>query len=122
MERKRVRGTTPELEARARELRRAPTKAEKRLWNYLRGWNLAKFRRQHAVDRFILDFYCASAKLCVEVDGDIHHEQQERDAVRTEFLNARGIHVVRFRNEEVIDDPRSVLRRIEAVLKTRSPR
>jgi very-short-patch-repair endonuclease len=119
MERKRVRGTTPELEARARELRHAPTKAEKRLWNYLRGWNLAKFRRQHAVDRFILDFYCASAKLCVEVDGDIHDEQQERDAARTEFLNARGIHVIRFRNEEVIDDPRSVLRRIEAVLKTR---
>ncbi|HLL83788.1 MAG TPA: DUF559 domain-containing protein [Longimicrobium sp.] len=119
MERRRLRGTTPELEARARELRRAQTPAEKRLWNYLRGWNLPKFRRQHAVERFVLDFYCASAKLCVEVDGGIHDEQQERDAARTEFLNARGIHIIRFRNEEVMDDPRAVLRRIEAVLKTR---
>ncbi len=119
MERRRLRGTSRELEARARELRRAQTPAEERLWNYLRGWNLPKFRRQHAVERFILDFYCASAKLCVEVDGGIHDGQQERDAARTEFLNARGIHVIRFRNEEVMDDPRSVLRRIEAVLKTR---
>ena len=119
MERKRVRGTTRELDARARELRHAPTRAEDLLWNYLRGWKLAKFRRQHPVDRFILDFYCASAKLCVEMDGGVHDAQQERDAIRTEFLNARGIRVIRFRNEEMLEDPRSVLRRIEAALSQR---
>ncbi len=87
----RLRGTSRELDARARELRHAPTRAEDLLWNTLCGWGLAKFRRQHPVHRFILDFYCASAKLCIEVDGGIHDEQQERDAARTEYLNARGI-------------------------------
>ncbi|HEX8359615.1 MAG TPA: DUF559 domain-containing protein [Longimicrobium sp.] len=119
MERRRVRGASPEIGARARELRHAPTRAEDFLWNGLRGWKLAKFRRQHPFERFILDFYCPAAKLCVEVDGDIHDEQVERDAARTEILNAHGIRVIRFRNEEVIADTRSVLRRIEAALKER---
>ena len=119
MDGRRVRGASRELEARARVLRHLPTRAEDTLWNTLRGWDLAKFRRQHPVDRFILDFYCASAKLCIEVDGGIHEEQQERDAARTEYLGARGIRVIRFTNDEVLDDTRSVMRRIEAVLKTR---
>jgi very-short-patch-repair endonuclease len=119
MEGRRVRGTSRELEARARVLRHSPTRAEDFLWNGLRGWKLAKFRRQHPVDRFILDFYCASAKLCIEVDGGIHDEQQERDAARTEYLSARGIRVIRFTNDEVLGDMRSVLRRIEAALKHR---
>ena len=117
--RRRVRGASAEIGTRARELRYAPTRAEDRLWNALRGWNLAKFRRQHPFERFILDFYCPAAKLCVEVDGDIHDEQVERDAARTELLNAHGIRVIRFRNDEVLGDTRSVLRRIETALKAR---
>jgi very-short-patch-repair endonuclease len=116
VQRKRIRGTTQELDARARELRRAPTEAEAVLWNALRGWELAKFRRQHAVDRFILDFYCPAKKLCVEVDGAIHDEQQERDELRTAFLEARGIRVIRFCNEEVLAQTRTVLFRIQAAL------
>jgi very-short-patch-repair endonuclease len=117
MERKWVRGASPELGARAKELRHAPTRAEDLLWNGLRGWNFATFRRQHPVDRFILDFYCPAARLCVEVDGGVHDEQKERDEARTEHLAARGIRVIRFRNEEVITDCRAVLRQIKSELR-----
>jgi very-short-patch-repair endonuclease len=95
------------------------TPAEERLWYGLRGWKVGKFRRQHPLGRFVLDFYCAAGKLCVEVDGDVHDAQAERDAERTAVLNAAGIHVLRFRNEEVLGDTPRVLRRIEAELHRR---
>ena len=74
------------------------------LWEVLRERKLCgvRFRRQHAIDRFVLDFYSTAHKLAIEVDGEIHDEQQEQDAVRTEHLEARGIRVLRFRNEEVL--------------------
>jgi len=90
----RVRGTTRELDQRARELRAEMTPAERRLWDALRDRQLAglKFRRQHAIGTHILDFYCASCRLNVEVDGDIHDvpEQAEHDAVRDEYLRLSG--------------------------------
>jgi very-short-patch-repair endonuclease len=94
------------------------TPAERQLWIGLRGWGLGPFRRQHAIERFVLDFYCPSARLCVEVDGGVHDEagQQERDRARSEALMALGIRVLRVRNEEVLGDPRAVLRRIQAEL------
>ncbi len=72
------------VQQRARELRQEMTPAEKTLWEQLRNRKLGgfKFRRQHPLDRFIVDFYCAACKLIVEVDGDIHDLQQERDAIR----------------------------------------
>jgi len=81
-----------------------------------RGWKLAKFRRQHPLDCVILDFYSPAVRLCVEVDGGIHDEQVERDEARTAYLAARGIRVMRFRNEGVLADCRSVVRQIEATL------
>ncbi len=103
----------------ARQLRRGMTEAEARLWSGLRGWKIAKFRRQHPLGRFILDFYCAEARLCVEVDGAVHDEQQERDAERTTHLQQLGIRVVRFRNGQVLADTPAVLRRIERILRAR---
>ena len=94
------------------------TPAERELWNGLRGWKLGKWRRQHPVGRFILDFYCAASKLCVEVDGGVHDEQQDRDEARTAQLASLGIRVIRFRNEEVLNEPRTVLLRIEHALRT----
>ena len=76
-----------------------------------RRWG--EFRRQHALGRFILDFHCHTARLCVEVDGGIHDLQPERDAERDACLAAAGIKTLRFRNEEVLGDTRAVLRRIE---------
>jgi very-short-patch-repair endonuclease len=70
----RIRGTTPEIEAAAIELRKKLTPSEKQLWQALRGGKLGgfKFRRQHPVGRFILDFYCPVCKLVIELDGAIH--------------------------------------------------
>jgi very-short-patch-repair endonuclease len=96
----------------ARRLRTAQTDAEHRLWEILRGRRLAaaKFRRQHPVGRFIVDFYCASARLAVELDGAQHHEIDAvaYDSERTKLLEARAIRVLRFTNDEVVHDPERV--------------
>ena len=99
------------LTERAKEMRRAPTVAENRLWQRLRRRQLGRFRfrRQEPIGRYIVDFYCHQARLVVEVDGGIHERQREYDEVRTEWLEAHGYRVVRFTNE-------AVLERIEEVL------
>lgn len=120
-----MRGTTPELQERARELRWSMTPAEQVLWEALRGRKLdgLRFRTQHPVGRFILDFYCPERKLVVEVDGEIHDEQAERDQARTAHLEAYGYRVIRFRNDEIMNDLASVLDRIRtaAVLPPQPP-
>jgi very-short-patch-repair endonuclease len=102
----------------ARGHRSEPTPAEARLWERLRRNQLcdAGFRRQHPIGSFILDFYCPAHRLAVEVDGAIHDQQAEYDQARTDSLAAHGIRVIRFRNEEVLDDLPDVLQRIEAAL------
>ena len=109
-----VRGTKLELQEAARTLRRPMTSAEQVLWEALRDRKLGglKFRRQHAVGPFILDFYCPARKLVVELDGEVHDQQTQRDEERTAHLEAFGYHVIRFRNEEVLADLPSVLARI----------
>jgi very-short-patch-repair endonuclease len=94
----------PPILERAREMRHPQTPAEATLWRALRNRNLNyKFRRQHPIDRFIIDFYCAQAKLCIEIDGASHldPEQQKYDAARTEFLEDLGYKVIRFTNNDV---------------------
>jgi very-short-patch-repair endonuclease len=112
----RIRGTTPEIEAAARRLRRNMTPAEKKLWEALRGKQLGglKFRAQHPVGPFILDFYCPACKLAVELDGGVHEDQTAHDEARTRQLNDYGYNVIRFRNEEVLGDLPSVLEQILA--------
>jgi very-short-patch-repair endonuclease len=103
----------------ARGLRRAQTPAEKKLWDALRDRRLVKlkFRRQHPFGRFVLDAFCVEQQLEVEVDGDWHNrpEQAAYDEERVAFLQANGIKVVRFSNNEVLNDLKSVLRRIVEV-------
>jgi very-short-patch-repair endonuclease len=98
-------------------MRAQPTPAEAALWDHLRDRRLAglKFRRQHYIGRFIVDFYCAEAELVVEVDGPVHESQREHDAAREEFLESLGLRVVRFANEDVISRPEEVLRTIVEV-------
>lgn len=112
----RIRGTTPEVERAARRLRRQLTPAEERLWAAPQGKRLGglKFRLQHPVGYFVLDFYCPSRKLVVEVDGPVHADpgQAIQDDLRTEHLAAYGCRVVRVTNEEIFDDLDDVLERI----------
>ncbi len=111
---KRARGVSPGVQQVARTLRRELTPAERILWNALRGRQLdgLGFWRQHPVGRFVLDFYLSSHHLVVELEGASHEAQRERDAERTAWLAAYGYRVLRFRNEEVLNDLSGVLQRI----------
>ena len=97
----------PELERRmqaiARELRKNPTVAEDKLWQAIRKRQLdeRKFRRQVAIGAFVVDFYCSSERLAVEVDGPIHENQREADQIRQELIESLGIRFVRLTNAEV---------------------
>jgi very-short-patch-repair endonuclease len=99
---------------RAKELRHQMTQEEKILWQYLRANRLngLHFRRQQIIDGFIADFYCHTARLVIEVDGQIHQQQAEYDAERDRALSARGLRLLRIKNEHVRQNLDSVLARI----------
>ena len=109
--------STPRIKQQAKKLRKEMTPAEQKLWQHLRNRHLfeLKFRRQHPVGRFILDFYCHEHLLIVEVDGGIHELQSERDQMRTEWLQQQGYRVIRFKNEDVIFNIEGVLTEIARV-------
>lgn len=95
---------------RAQELRREATPQENHLWyDCLRLYPL-QFRRQVPIDRFIVDFYCAKAKLVIEIDGSQHYEEQGQayDSERTAVLNGYGLEVLRFSNREINTQFRAV--------------
>ena len=103
----------------AKRMRKEPTETENILWQKLRNNNLGdKFRRQHLIDDFIVDFVCLSKKLVVEVDGGYHStsEQKEYDEQRTIILNKKGFSLIRFTNQEVLEDLKSVLQKIKTKL------
>ena len=106
---------------RAKQLRKDETPTEKKLWEYLKGKKMEgyKFRRQHPIGRFILDFYCHAKKLVVEIDGGYHQEQlqQWEDAERTQFLESLGLQVIRFTNKEIVEEVEIVLDKIRTTLK-----
>ncbi|MCA1746280.1 MAG: endonuclease domain-containing protein [Bacteroidales bacterium] len=112
----------PPVLLRSRELRHPQTPAEATLWRHLRSRNHSyKFRRQHPLDRFIVDFYCAEAKLCIEIDGSSHFEaeQEEYDKERTEFLESRGFQVIRFTNNDVRYNINAVVDEVVRVVEKR---
>lgn len=114
-----------ELKPLRRHLRNNSTSAEATLWNHLKGSQLAgkKFRRQHSVGFYILDFYCPAERLCIELDGAEHFtvSGMAYDEERTLFLKSLNIRVLRFENKEVFEALDSVLDRIKLVLTTPNP-
>ncbi len=105
----------PKLIDRAKELRKNLTPAESKLWNgYLRNFKY-KVLRQRPIDHFIVDFYCHSLKLVIEIDGEIHftEEAEAADRERTQILESYGIKVIRFTNQEVLRDFEGVCNSIE---------
>ena len=111
------------LKENSKHNRQYATEAESALWELLRGNALGdKFRRQHIIGDFIVDFVALHSKLVVEVDGGYHNtpEQQEADRLRTEFLNQVGFKVIRFSNDDVLHDADRVLNEIKGNLNLRT--
>ncbi len=105
----------------ARQMRTAPTKAEDALWNVIRNKKTGyKIRRQHSIDIFIVDFVCLEKKLVIEIDGEIHNDKEivEYDKERTAILNLCGFEVIRFSNEEVLQNPYKVAKMIKEILES----
>jgi len=105
----------------AKEMRANPTPAEAVLWKQLKGKKTKlKFRQQHLIADFIVDFVCLTRKLIIEVDGKIHDYQLEKDDARTKVLEESGFKVIRFKNEEVIGNIDNVLSKIDSELSNQS--
>lgn len=104
------------LKSNRKQLRNNLTPAEASLWKLLQGKQLGgrKFRRQHSIGNYILDFYCPSQKLAIELDGAGHYTEEGliKDEIRTQFLNAFGIKVLRFENKLVFEKTEWVLEEI----------
>lgn len=115
-------GATPDIFKKAKELRKIETEAEKTLWSKLSKYQILglQFRRQHPINRFIADFYCAKVKLVIEVDGGIHDipEYQDYDIARSEILNDFGITVIRFSNEQILEDLENTINEIIKITKS----
>ena len=111
----------PKLNDRSRELRNRMTKAERKIWyDYLR-YHRYTFQRQKTILNYIVDFYCSTLKLVIEIDGDVHSgtDAKEYDQNRTDILNGYDLKVLRFKNEEVIYMFDEVCMRIQSVIQDR---
>jgi very-short-patch-repair endonuclease len=109
--------STPNTKHNAIELRKEPTPAETRLWSRIRNDQLGvTFRRQHAVGHYIADFCSPKARLIIELDGSQHLEQEEYDGERTDYLESLGFRVIRFWNNDVMEDIEGVVLAILQVL------
>jgi len=110
---------------RRKELRKNLTSAEALLWTNLKNSQLdgKKFRRQHSIGPFIVDFFCPECRLAIELDGDVHMTDQgaERDENRTEFLKRFNVRVIRFENREIFDNVEWVVEVIRQALGTTPP-
>lgn len=104
------------LKPRRQGLRNDPTQAEAFLWGYLKHSQLEdkKFRRQASIGSYIVDFYCPTEQLVVELDGEVHFDEEAKkyDAERTKYLESLGLKVIRFENQEVIYNLDNVLKEI----------
>lgn len=114
-------GARPNIFGKAKELRSRMTPAEIILWDKVRNKQILglRFRRQHPISQFIVDFYCHQARLVIEIDGDIHQlpEVKERDDGRTFELEKFGLKVIRFKNDEVINNLPKVIYEITDLCK-----
>ena len=109
---------SPALKERRRGLRNNCTETEKLLWEKLRKSQLGlKFIRQYSIGNYVVDFYCPQKKLAVEIDGEIHIKNKIYDDYRTRWLDATGVKVIRFRNDEVEEDLESIIVKINITLR-----
>jgi very-short-patch-repair endonuclease len=109
---------------RSHQLRTNPTFPEQLLWSVLRGKQLGglRFRRQHPIEPYVVDFYCASARLAIELDGESHGGREQYDQQRTRCLEDQGIRVLRFSNDDVLANLDGVLELIARAVGVRPGR
>ena len=113
----------PKLISIAKKMRQNPTPAEKKLWqNYLRNFPV-RVLRQRPIDNFIVDFYCASLNLAIEIDGESHFTEEGKhyDRERTRILSGYGLTVIRFTNIEVLQNFEGVCRQLESWIPPNPP-
>ena len=109
------------LKTKRQKLRKSLTPAEAFLWTHLKSKQLLnrRFTKQHSIGNYIVDFYCASEKLIIELDGEVHNNTSAEayDNKRTDYLKSLGYHVIRFENKMVFDDLTSVLHEVTSNFK-----
>jgi len=107
----------------ARQLRKEQTKAEKIVWELIRDrkFNNLKFRRQHVIEGFVLDFYCHELRIGIEIDGGIHNKRKDYDRIRQEIVESEGITIIRVTNREIAENKRVILERIKKSFLNQSP-
>jgi very-short-patch-repair endonuclease len=98
---------------------------ERKIWYYIRNkqFHGLKFRRQYGIGKYVVDFYCPSQKLALEIDGDSHYQQDEviQDSIRQKYLEQLHIRIIRFTNKEVMNNIHGVLERISAMVENDLP-
>ncbi|TRX72477.1 endonuclease domain-containing protein [Carboxylicivirga sp. M1479] len=111
----------PELKTFRRHLRNNSTSAEIELWRHLKGKQVAnfKFRRQHSIDNYILDFYCPQLKLGIELDGEYHAMSEKYDSIREGVLKQNGITILRYENRMVFEHLDTILMDVVAFAKSK---
>jgi len=102
----------------ARTLRKEQTKYEKVVWELIRNrkFENLKFRRQHVIEGFVLDFYCSELKFGIEVDGGIHYKRRSYDKIRQDIFESKGITLLRITNKEISQNKRLILNKIKKVI------
>lgn len=118
-----MKGNTQRGKTFARKLRKSETDAERKIWQQLRSRSLngAKFRRQHPIGPYVVDFICINEKLIIELDGSQHQQQQDYDAQRTAFLEQAGYRVLRFWDDDALSRTEDVMQAIFDALGSPSP-
>jgi very-short-patch-repair endonuclease len=115
--------SNPSTKHKAIQLRKELTPAERKLWAVICNDQLGvNFRRQHAIGKYIPDFVCIKKKLIIELDGSQHLEQEEYDAERTKFLESQGYKVIRFWNNQIMNDINGVIKVIQFTLEGENPK
>ena len=111
----------PKRKVTAQQLRKNPTKEEAILWRHFLSTYPVRFRRQLVIGPYIVDFYCHLARLVVELDGSQHcePEKMERDVLRTQYLQSKGLKVVRFSNFDVLRNFEGVCQALDTIVQTR---
>jgi len=102
----------------ARELRKNQTKTEQIIWEELRNRKFLnlKFKRQHLIEGYIVDFYCPKLKLAIEIDGLIHLKRIKEDKLRQKDIEAKGVRFIRFKNKEVQNNLKLVLKKLKVFI------